>query len=156
MFLTLGWVYKVKVAQLCLTLCDPLDYTVHVILQARILEWVSFPFSNPGIEPRSRTLQADGFIKLNVITMTNQTPKDTYYLTSLLITIVAIVIVQSLSRVHLLVTPWIAVHQASLSFTISQRLFRIRSIESLMPSNHLILCNPLLLLPSIFPSIRVF
>ena len=52
-----------KVIQSCLTLCDPMDYTVHGILQARILEWVAVPFSgdlpNPGIEPRSPTLQAD-------------------------------------------------------------------------------------------------
>ena len=54
---------KVKVTQSCSTLCEPMDYTVHGILQARILEWVTFPFSrdlpNPGIEPRSPTLQAD-------------------------------------------------------------------------------------------------
>ena len=52
-----------KVIQSCLTLCDPMDYTVHGILHARILEWVAVPFSgdlpNPGIEPRSPTLQAD-------------------------------------------------------------------------------------------------
>ena len=54
------------------------------------------------------------------------------------------------------VTPWTAACQASLTFTISQRLLRLMSIESVMPSNHLILCQPLLLLPSIFPSIRVF
>ena len=46
---------KVKVAQLCLTRCDPLDYTVHVILQARILEWVAFPFSSESSQPRDRT-----------------------------------------------------------------------------------------------------
>ena len=62
----------------------------------------------------------------------------------------------SLSRVWLFVTPWIAACQASLSFTISQSLLKLMSIESVMPSNHLILCCPLLLLPSIFPSIRVF
>ena len=54
---------KVKVAQLCLTLCDPMDYTVLGILQARILEWVAFPFSrgssNPGNEPRSPALRVD-------------------------------------------------------------------------------------------------
>ena len=52
--------------------------------------------------------------------------------------------------------PWIAAHQASLSFTISQSLLKLMSIEWAMPSNNLILCHPLLLLPSIFPSIRVF
>ena len=53
-------------------------------------------------------------------------------------------------------TPWTAAHQASLSFTISQSLLKLMSIESVMPSNHLILCRFLLLLPSIFPSITVF
>ena len=64
--------------------------------------------------------------------------------------------VQLLSRVLLFVTPWIAARQASLSITNFQSLPRLRSIELVMPSNHLILCHPLLLLPSIFPSIRVF
>ena len=64
--------------------------------------------------------------------------------------------VQSLSRVRLFATPWTAAHQASLPITISRSLLKLMSIESVMPSNHLILCRPLLLLPSIFPSIRVF
>ena len=64
--------------------------------------------------------------------------------------------VQSLSRVRLFATPWTAAGQASLSITISQSLLKLMSIESVMPSNHLIFCHPLLLLPSIFPSIRVF
>ena len=64
--------------------------------------------------------------------------------------------VQSLSRVWLFVTPWTAACQASLSITNSQSLLKLMSIESVMPSNHLIFCRPLLLLPSIFSSIRVF
>ena len=64
--------------------------------------------------------------------------------------------VQSLSRVRHFATPWTAARQASLSITNSQSLPKPRSIESVMPCNHLILCCPLLLLPSIFPSIRVF
>ena len=64
--------------------------------------------------------------------------------------------VQSLSRVWLFETPWTAACQASLSITNSQSLLKLMSIESVMPSNHLILCHPLQLLPSIFPSIRVF
>ena len=64
--------------------------------------------------------------------------------------------VQSLSHVRLFVTPWIAACQASLSITSSRSLLKLMSIESVMPSNHLIPCHPLLLLPSIFPSIRVF
>ena len=61
-----------------------------------------------------------------------------------------------LSRVRLFVTPWTVAHQASLSITNSQCLFKLMSIELVMPSNNLILCRPLLLLPSIVPSIRVF
>ena len=64
--------------------------------------------------------------------------------------------VQLLSHVWLFVTPWTAAHQASLSITNSRSSLKLMSIESVMPSNHLILCCPLLLLPSIFPSIRVF
>ena len=64
--------------------------------------------------------------------------------------------VQSLSHVQLFATPWTAARQASLSITNSQSLPKPMSIELVMPSNHLILCRPLLLLPSIFPSIRVF
>ena len=82
---------KVKVAQSCLTLCNPMDYSV-----------------------------------------------------------------QSLSRVWLFATPWTAAGEASLSITNSRSLLKLMSIESVMPSNHLILCHRLLLPPSIFPSIRVF
>ena len=62
--------------------------------------------------------------------------------------------VQSLNRVQLFVTPWTATHEASLSITNSRSLPKLMSTESVMPSNHLMLCRPLLLLPSIFPSIR--
>ena len=65
-------------------------------------------------------------------------------------------IVQLFSHVWLFATPWTAAHQASLTTTNSQSLLRFISIELVMPSNHLILCHPLLLLPPIFPSIRVF
>ena len=64
-------------------------------------------------------------------------------------------VVQSLSRVRLLALPWTAAHQASLSFTISRCLFKLTCIKLVMPSNRLILCRPLLLLPSILPGIRV-
>ena len=67
-----------------------------------------------------------------------------------------VVVVQSLSYVRLFATPWIAACQASLSFTISWSLLKLMSIELVMPSNHLVLCCPLLLLPSILPSVRVF
>ena len=67
-----------------------------------------------------------------------------------------VVVVHLLSHVRLFATPWTAARQASLSFTISRSLLKPTFTESVMPSNHLILCHPLLLLPSIFPSIRVF
>ena len=63
-------------------------------------------------------------------------------------------VAQSLSRVRLSVTPWTAARQASLSVTNSQSPLKLMSMESVMPSNHLILCHPLLLLPSVFPRIR--
>ena len=66
------------------------------------------------------------------------------------------VLVQLLSHVWLFATPWSAACQASLSFTISRSLLKLTPIESVMPPNHLILCCPLLLLPSTFPNIRVF
>ena len=68
----------------------------------------------------------------------------------------AVVVVQSLSHVRQFVTPWTAACQASLFFTLCWSLCKLKFIESVMPSNHLILCHPLFLLPSIFPSIRVF
>ena len=68
----------------------------------------------------------------------------------------AVVTFQSLSCVQLFVTPRAAAHQASLSYTVSRSLLKPMSIESMMPSNHLLLCHPHLLLPSVFPSIRVF
>ena len=64
--------------------------------------------------------------------------------------------IQLLNRVQFFATPWTVAHQASLSITNSQSLLKLMSIESVTPSNHLILCRPLLLPPSIFPSIRVF
>ena len=68
---------------------------------------------------------------------------------------VGIFVVQSLSYAQLFVMPWTAAPQASLSFAVSQNLLKLMSIEMMMPSNHLILCQTILL-PSIFPSIRVF
>ena len=65
-------------------------------------------------------------------------------------------LIHSLSHVQLFATPWTAARQASVSFTISQSLLKLMSIESRMPSNHVIFCHPLLLLPSAFPNIRVF
>ena len=69
--------------------------------------------------------------------------------------VIVVAAVQSLSHVHFFESPWTAAHQASLSFTISQSLLKLVSTELVMPSNHLILCYLLLLLSSVFPSIRV-
>ena len=74
---------------------------------------------------------------------------------STLLTVITVA-VQPFSHVWLFATPWTAACQASLSFTISWSLLKLMSIKLVMPSNHIILCHPLLLLPSIFPSIRVF
>ena len=71
-------------------------------------------------------------------------------------TLEIVALVQLLSHVQLFVTPWTAICQASLSFTISWNLLKLMSIELIMLSNHLILCRPLLLPPSVFPSIRIF
>ena len=81
----------------------------------------------------------------------NISPGDALVFPSLIL-----VVVQSSSCVQLFATSWTEACQAPLSFTISQSLLKLMSIESMMPSNHLILCCPLLLLPSIYPSIRVF
>ena len=70
--------------------------------------------------------------------------------------VIRVLSVQSLNCVQLFVTPWTAARQASLSITNSCSLLKLLSIESVIPPNHLILCHPLLLLPSVFPSIRVF
>ena len=117
--------------QSCPTLCNSMDCSppgssVHGISQARILEWVTIPSSRESTSPAL----AGGFFQFSSV--------------------------QSLSRVRLFVTPWTAACQASLSITNSRSLLKLKSIELVMPSHHLILCRPLLLPPSIFPSIRVF
>ena len=84
-------------------------------------------------------------LEIIILSKVSQKEKDKYHSS-----------VQSLCHVWLFVTPWTAACQASLSFTNSRSLLKLMSIELVMPSNHLILCCPLLLLPSIFPSIRIF
>ena len=69
---------------------------------------------------------------------------------------IQVVVVEFAKSCPLFVTPWTAARQASVSFTVSWSLLKLTSIEPVIPSNHLILCHPLFLLPSIFPSIRVF
>ena len=158
----------------------PLDYIVHGILQTRILEWVAVPFSSgsssPGIKPRSPALQADslsaepqgmpkntevGSLSLLQWIFLTKDRTGVSCISDGFFTICVIYInpfssVQSLSHVRLFATPWVAARQASLSITISRSSLRLTSIESVMPSSHLILCHPLLLLPPIPPSIRIF
>ena len=131
-----------RIAQSCPILCDhvdcsPPDCSVYGICQARILEWVAKLlqgiFPTQGLKP--------GLLHCRQIHYCLN-----YQFSSS----------QSLSHVQLFMTPWTTAHRVSLSITISRSLLKLMAIESVMPSNHLILCLPLLLLPSIFPSIRVF
>ena len=150
--------------QLCPTLCDPMHCSppgssVHGIFQAIILEWVAIFFCSGSAQPRIWTwiswvscidkqilyhcpTWVRVFHRQNVKTQKHWVFDD--------------VVVQLPSRVWLFTTPWTIAYQASLSLTISQSLPKFISIESVIPFNHLTLCHPLLLLPSIFPSIGVF
>ena len=124
-----------EVAQLCPAFSDPMDSSppgssVHEIFQARVLEWGAIAFSN-----------------MHTSRIYNLIPDIHIYV---------VVVVQLLSRVWLFATPLTVVFQAFLSFTVSWILLYLMSIELVMLSNHLILCHPLLGLPSVFPSMRVF
>ena len=124
--------------------CSPPGSSVHGILQARILEWVSMPSSRRTSWPRDRIwVSYVSCIARQILSLPLTIPGKS--LSS----------VQLLSHVRLFEAPWAATCQASLSITNSWSLLKLMSIELVMPSNHLILCRPLLL-PSIFPSIRVF
>ena len=138
--------YVCSVESDCDTLdCSPQGSSIHGILQARILEWVAISFSRGSSRPRDRTHVSCVFCTGRRVPYHLGIPYVSYS-----------VLVQSLSPVRLFVTPWTAARQASLSFTISWNLLRLMSIELVMPPNHLILCCPLFLLPSVFPTIRVF
>ena len=164
-----------------------MNYTVHGILQARILERVIFPSSRGSSQPRDWTQVssiAGGFFT-SWVTMEAQEywsgepiPSPGIFLTQGLNTYLLLLLqlqmgslpleppgkppsvsvsissVQLLSCVPLFATPWTAARQASLNITNSRNLLKLTFIDLVMPSNHLIFCRPLLLLPSIFPSIR--
>ena len=122
--------------------------SVRGIFQARILDWVAMPPSrgslDPGIEstlPVSLALQADSLLLSHWGRQINYTPLSAQF---------------SHSVVSNSVTPWTAACQDFLSITNSRSLLKLLSIESVIPSNHLILCCSLLLPPSIFPGIRIF
>ena len=141
----------------CSTPCLP----VHHQLQTHV-DWGSDAIqpSHPQSSPSSPSLslsQHQGFFKW--VSSSHQVAKVLEFQLqhqSLQWTHIQFSSVQSLSRVRLFATPWIAACQASLSITNSQSSLKLMSIESVMPSSHLILGRPLLLLPSIFPRIRVF
>ena len=129
-----------KVAQSCLTLCYPVGHRVHGILSARILDSVAFPFSRGSSLPRNWT-------PISCIArrfFNNWAIRET--LSS----------VQSLSRVRLFVTPWFEAGQASLSITSSQRLPKLTSIESVMPSSNLTLYPQSLPAAGSFPVSQLF
>ena len=138
-----------SVAQSCLTLCDPVGCSlpgssVQGISQPWRLEWGAISFSRGSSRPRDQTC-VSCIGRWVLYHCTTGSPIVSMFRSD-----------QSLSPVQLFVTPWIAARQASLSITNSWSSFRLTSIESVMPSSHLILCRPLLLLPPIPPSIRVF
>ena len=141
----------VLIAQSCPTLWDPKDCSpqgcsVHGIFQARILEWVAIPSSKGSSQPKDWSWVSSIADRFFTILDT----REAHFIYS-----VRFSSVQLLSPVWLFATPWAAACQASLSITNSWRLLKPMSIESVMPSNHLILCLPLLP-PLVFHSIRVF
>ena len=169
----------------CPTLCDLVDGSppgspVPGILQARTLEWVAISFSNAWkwkvkvkslssaqllATPWTAAYQAPpsmGFSRQEYWSgVPLPSPGNLFYFYLIPTTILIYLAhqfssVQSLSHVRLFATPWTAACQASLFITNSWSLLKLMSIELVMPSNHLILCGPLLLLPSILPTIRVF
>ena len=153
--------------------CSPPGPSVHAISQARILQWVAIFFSKRSSQPRDQThvsCFARRFVKdeppgspqwstiQSQKLLTNQTLPFLTTWIDLEATMLSEMSqsVQSLSCVWLLATPWTTACQTSLFITNSRSLLKLMSIKLVMPSNHLILYCPLLLLPSIFPSIRVF
>ena len=145
--------------QWCLTLCSPIDCSppsspVLGILQARILEWVAMPSSRWSSQSKDQTCISYiscigmGFLFLFLFfypLIPVGKPLNRSFSS-----------VQSLSRVRLFAILWIAACQASLSITNSWSSPKLMSVESVMPSSHLIFCHPLPLLPSVFPSTRGF
>ena len=146
--LTTGRTLCVRVCSVVPTLCSPMDCrplgsSLHRTFQARILEWVAVSFSKGFSHSRYQTqvsCTAGRFFTTELLGLPRMPFSSA----------------QSLSHVRLFATPWVTACQASLSITNSQSPPKPMSIESVMPSSHLILCCSLLLLPPIPPSIRVF
>ena len=141
-----------SVAQLCLTFCDPMDCSlpgssVHSIFLGKNTGAGCCSLLQGNFPTQGWNLHLLGLLdwQANSLPLSYLGSPGYMYQS-----------VQLLSRVRLSMTPCTAARQASLSITNSWSLLKLMSIESVMPSNHLILCRPLLLLPSVFPSIRVF
>ena len=134
--------------------CSPPGSSVYGIFQARILKWVAIYFRGPS-QPRDQTHVSWVSCIGRWILYHYSTCEALYCPLVFLLDQVSVHSVQSLSHVRLFATPWTAARQASLSSSNSQSLPKLMSIKSVMPSNHLNLCRPLLLLPSIFHNIRV-
>ena len=147
-----------KSLQPCPTLWDPIDGSppgspVPGILQARTLDWVAISFPNAW----KWKVKVKSLSRVQLLatpwTAAYQAPSSMGFSMQEYWSGVPL---PSPSHVWLFANSWTAAHQAFLSFTISQSLLKLMSVELVMPSKQLILCGPLLLLPSIFPSIRVF
>ena len=147
-----------KSLQPCPTLWDPIDGSppgspVPGILQARTLDWVAISFPNAW----KWKVKVKSLSRVQLLatpwTAAYQAPSSMGFSMQEYWSGVPL---PSPSHVWLFTNSWTAAHQAFLSFTISQSLLKLMSVELVMPSKQLILCGPLLLLPSIFPSIRVF
>ena len=139
-------IFPTQVSNPGLPHCRRIFYHLSLKGSPRILEWVAYPFSSESSQPRNRTGVSCIAGRFFLPTEVWGKPFYCYQFSS----------VQSLSRVQLFVTPWTATCQAFMCITNTRSLLKLMSIESVMPSNHLIFCRPLHLLPSIFPSIRVF
>ena len=167
------WYKWSEVAQSCPTLCDPMDCSlphssIHGIFQARVLEWVAISFSRGSFRPRDQTQVSCIVGRRFTVWATREVLKQnglcTWSFGNLTETILHlsqfILCFSSVQFSHSVLsesaTPWTATCQASLSITNSRSLLKLLFIESVMPSNHFTLCHPFLLLPSIFPSIKVF
>ena len=146
-FLSWGWIFPTQGSNSSLSHCRQILYQLSHKGIPRTLEWVDYPFTRGSSLPRKWT----GISYIAGRFFTNWAIREAHIKSS-----VQFSSVQTLSHVWLFVTPWTAACQAFLSITNSQSLLKLMCIDSVMPSNHLILCHPLLFLPSIFSGIREF
>ena len=155
-------IFPTQGSNLGLPYCRQILYQLSHKGSPRKLEWVAYPFSSGSSWPRNQTgvfcIGGRFFTNWAIREAQCKSSQKMRFLWRLHYIVMndQISVVQALNRVRLSVIPWTAARQASQSFTSSWRLLKLMSIELVMPSNHLILWRPLLLLPSVFPSIKVF